>query len=42
MKVYEGRELLGRVTICLAPGQEAGHSSSANDRGGSHTWTMGC
>ncbi|MEV5277388.1 peptidase inhibitor family I36 protein [Streptomyces sp. NPDC051994] len=42
VKVYEGRELLGRVTICLAPGQEVGYSSSANDQGGSHTWTMGC
>ncbi|MFI6470700.1 peptidase inhibitor family I36 protein [Streptomyces sp. NPDC050516] len=42
VKVYEGRELLGRVTICLAPGQEVGYSRSANDQGGSHTWTSGC
>ncbi|MGW2814454.1 peptidase inhibitor family I36 protein [Streptomyces sp. NPDC001415] len=42
VKVYEGRELLGRVTICLAPGQEVGYSQSANDHGGSHTWTSRC
>ncbi|MFI1766612.1 peptidase inhibitor family I36 protein [Streptomyces sp. NPDC020800] len=42
VKVYEGREQLGRVTICLAPGQEVGYDSGANDQGGSHTWTMSC
>ncbi|MFG3227110.1 peptidase inhibitor family I36 protein [Kitasatospora sp. NPDC048194] len=42
VKVYEGRELLGRVTICLAPGQEVGYNQGANDQGGSHTWTMSC
>ncbi|MEU6281368.1 peptidase inhibitor family I36 protein [Streptomyces sp. NPDC047028] len=42
VKVYEGRELTGRVTICLAPGQEVGYNASANDQGGSHTWTMSC
>jgi hypothetical protein len=42
VKVYQGRELLGRVTICLAPGQEVGYNGGANDQGGSHTWTSGC
>ena len=42
VKVYEYRELLGSVTICLAPGQEVGYSASANDKRTSHTWTMGC
>ncbi|MFD8705070.1 peptidase inhibitor family I36 protein [Kitasatospora sp. NPDC059648] len=42
VKVYEGRELTGRVTICLAPGQEVAYNKSANDQGGSHTWTMNC
>ncbi|MET7617950.1 peptidase inhibitor family I36 protein [Streptomyces sp. NPDC005408] len=42
VKVYEGRELLGAVTLCLAPGQEVGYDSGANDRGGSHTWSVGC
>lgn len=41
VEVYEYRELLGSVTICLAPGQEVGYSASANDKGASHTWTMG-
>ncbi|MFD7335102.1 hypothetical protein ACFV98_03735 [Streptomyces violascens] len=40
--MYQGRELLGRVTICLAPGQEVGYDGGANDQGGSHTWTSGC
>lgn len=40
--MYEGRELLGRVTLCLAPGQEVVHNASANDKGGSHTGTAGC
>ncbi|MBY8840401.1 peptidase inhibitor family I36 protein [Streptomyces sp. SP2-10] len=42
VKVYEGRELLGPVTLCLAPGQEVGYDAGANDRGGSHTWAAGC
>ena len=42
VKVYEGRELLGDVTICLAPGPEVAYDSGANDRGGSHTWTVSC
>ncbi|MDI3405847.1 peptidase inhibitor family I36 protein [Streptomyces cavernicola] len=42
VKVYEGRQLLGRVTLCLAPGQEVGHDAGANDQGGSHTWAKGC
>ncbi|WP_327327947.1 peptidase inhibitor family I36 protein [Streptomyces sp. NBC_01210] len=42
VKVYEGRELLGRVTLCLAPGQEVGYDSGANDQGGSHTWSVSC
>ncbi|MFD9633814.1 hypothetical protein [Streptomyces violascens] len=42
VKVYQGRELLGRVTICLAPGQEVVYDRGANDQGGSHTWTSGC
>nr|WP_256256982.1 peptidase inhibitor family I36 protein [Streptomyces sp. MUSC 14] len=42
VKVYSGRELLGHVTICLAPGQEVGYNAAANDQGASHTWTTGC
>ncbi|WP_424216527.1 peptidase inhibitor family I36 protein (plasmid) [Streptomyces sp. BI20] len=42
VKVYEGRKLLGRVTLCLAPGQEVGYLAGANDQGGSHTWTARC
>ncbi|WP_405000562.1 peptidase inhibitor family I36 protein [Kitasatospora cathayae] len=30
VKVYERRELLGRATICLAPGQEVGTPGSAS------------
>ncbi|MGG7570366.1 peptidase inhibitor family I36 protein [Streptomyces sirii] len=42
VKIYDGRELTGGVTLCLAPGQEVGYNGGANDRGGSHTWTSGC
>ncbi|OIV36359.1 hypothetical protein BIV57_16670 [Mangrovactinospora gilvigrisea] len=42
VKIYNYRELLGDVTLCLAPGQEVGYNAGANDRGGSHTWTMSC
>ncbi|MEU8953684.1 peptidase inhibitor family I36 protein [Streptomyces sp. NPDC048518] len=42
VKVYDGRELTGRVTLCLAPGQEVGYNGGANDKGSSHTWTSGC
>ncbi|MEV5380973.1 MULTISPECIES: peptidase inhibitor family I36 protein [Streptomyces] len=42
VKIYDGRELTGRVTLCLAPGQEVGYNGGANDKGGSHTWTSGC
>ncbi|MFF7726963.1 peptidase inhibitor family I36 protein [Streptomyces sp. NPDC008001] len=42
VKVYEGRKLLGHVTLCLAPGQEVGYNARANDSGGSHTWTKTC
>ncbi|BBC35367.1 hypothetical protein SGFS_066610 [Streptomyces graminofaciens] len=42
VKVYDGRELLGAVTICLAPGQEVGYNAGANDRGSSHTWSVRC
>jgi hypothetical protein len=42
VKVYLGRELLGGVTICLAPGQEVGYHADANDQGGSHTWSVSC
>lgn len=42
VKVYDGRELLGSVTLCLAPGQEVAHNANANDRGSSHTWSSGC
>lgn len=42
VKVYSGRELTGRVTLCLAPGQEIGYDAGANDRGGSHTWSVRC
>ncbi|MFD4877792.1 peptidase inhibitor family I36 protein [Streptomyces sp. NPDC058420] len=40
VKVYSARDLLGHVTVCLAPGQEVGYSAAANDQGASHTWTM--
>ncbi|KPC58482.1 hypothetical protein [Streptomyces chattanoogensis] len=42
VKVYDGRELQGDVTLCLAPGQEVGYDSGANDRGSSHTWSVSC
>lgn len=42
VKIYDGRELTGRVTLCLAPGQEVGYNAGANDRGSAHTWTSGC
>ncbi|MFF4695266.1 peptidase inhibitor family I36 protein [Streptomyces chattanoogensis] len=42
VKVYDGRELLGDVTLCLAPGQEVSYNASANDRGSSHTWSVSC
>ncbi|WLQ37600.1 peptidase inhibitor family I36 protein [Streptomyces castrisilvae] len=42
VKIYDGRELTGGVTLCLAPGQEVGYNAGANDRGSSHTWTTGC
>ncbi|MEU8775394.1 peptidase inhibitor family I36 protein [Streptomyces sp. NPDC048606] len=42
VKVYDGRELIGAVTICLAPGQEVGYNANANDRGSSHTWSVRC
>ncbi|MEU1818899.1 peptidase inhibitor family I36 protein [Streptomyces roseifaciens] len=42
VKIYDGRELTGGVTLCLAPGQEVSYSGRANDRGSSHTWAKGC
>ena len=42
VKVYSRAHLGGHMTICLAPGQEVGHNSAANDNGDSHTWAMGC
>ncbi|MCF3106673.1 peptidase inhibitor family I36 protein [Streptomyces roseoverticillatus] len=42
VKIYDGRELTGRVTLCLAPGQEVGYNGNANDKGGSHTWASRC
>ncbi|MFJ8014935.1 peptidase inhibitor family I36 protein [Streptomyces sp. NPDC096339] len=42
VKVYDGRELIGDVTLCLAPGQEVGYDAGANDRGSSHTWSKSC
>lgn len=42
VQIYDGRELSGDVTLCLAPGQEVAYDGGANDRGSSHTWTMGC
>lgn len=42
VKVYDGRKLLGGVTLCLAPGQEAGYNQRANDKGSSHTWASSC
>lgn len=42
VKIYDGRELIGGVTLCLAPGQEVGYDSGANDKGSSHTWSVGC
>ncbi|SDJ59676.1 peptidase inhibitor family I36 protein [Streptomyces indicus] len=32
----------GDMTICLRPGDEVGYNATANDRGDSHTWAMGC
>ncbi|MFJ3903618.1 peptidase inhibitor family I36 protein [Streptomyces sp. NPDC090025] len=42
VKVYESAWQGGAMTICLAPGEEVGYDANANDRGDSHTWTMGC
>ncbi|WP_058043779.1 peptidase inhibitor family I36 protein [Streptomyces roseifaciens] len=42
VKIYDGRELTGGVTLCLGPGQEVSYSGRANDRGSSHTWAKGC
>ncbi|MDV9189403.1 peptidase inhibitor family I36 protein [Streptomyces sp. SR27] len=42
VKVYESAWQGGSTTICLAPGQEVGYDGAANDRGDSHTWSMGC
>ncbi|MER6096005.1 peptidase inhibitor family I36 protein [Streptomyces sp. NPDC001728] len=42
VKVYESAWQGGSMTICLAPGQEVGYDGAANDRGDSHTWSMGC
>ncbi|MFI6943803.1 peptidase inhibitor family I36 protein [Streptomyces sp. NPDC050418] len=30
------------MTICLRPGDEVSYNATANDRGDSHTWAMGC
>ncbi|MEH6373421.1 peptidase inhibitor family I36 protein [Streptomyces sp. KLMMK] len=42
VKIYDGRELTGGVTLCLAPGQEVSYHPRANDHGSSHTWAKGC
>ncbi|WP_412074698.1 peptidase inhibitor family I36 protein [Streptomyces xanthophaeus] len=42
VKVYDGRKLLGGVTLCLAPGQEVAYNARANDKGSSHTWSSRC
>jgi hypothetical protein len=42
VKVYEDAWQGGDMTICLAPGEEVGYNAVANDRGDSHTWSMGC
>ncbi|MFF8023065.1 hypothetical protein ACFZDJ_18425 [Streptomyces sp. NPDC007896] len=42
MKVYEDAWQGGAMTICLGPGEEVGYNAVANDRGDSHTWSMGC
>ncbi|MCX4579614.1 peptidase inhibitor family I36 protein [Streptomyces sp. NBC_01571] len=42
VKVYENAWQGGAMTICLGPGEEVGYNAVANDRGDSHTWSMGC
>ncbi|MGW1502615.1 peptidase inhibitor family I36 protein [Streptomyces mirabilis] len=42
VKVYEDAWQGGAMTICLGPGEEVGYNAVANDRGDSHTWSMGC
>ncbi|MEU0034175.1 peptidase inhibitor family I36 protein [Streptomyces sp. NPDC006333] len=42
VKVYENAWQGGAMTICLGPGEEVGYNAMANDRGDSHTWSMGC
>ncbi|MEU3838725.1 peptidase inhibitor family I36 protein [Streptomyces sp. NPDC028635] len=42
VQVYSQADLGGRMTICLAPGQEVDHNSAADDSGASHTWAMSC
>jgi hypothetical protein len=40
--VYDSAWQGGDPTICLQPGQEVNYNGVANDRGDSHTWSMGC
>ncbi|WP_328404754.1 peptidase inhibitor family I36 protein [Streptomyces sp. NBC_00390] len=46
VKVYEDAVQFpstgGDMTICLRPGDEVRYNATANDRGDSHTWAMGC
>ncbi|MGH4031630.1 peptidase inhibitor family I36 protein [Actinomycetota bacterium Odt1-20B] len=40
--IYEGPDFTGRVTMCLAPGQEVPQDAAANDMGASHRWVSSC
>ncbi|CAL9632771.1 peptidase inhibitor family I36 protein [Streptomyces sp. enrichment culture] len=42
VQVYDSAWQGGRMTICLAPGQEVHANGTANDRGDSHIWATGC
>ncbi|MFD9892486.1 peptidase inhibitor family I36 protein [Amycolatopsis sp. NPDC059027] len=42
VKVFDGENRTGHVTICLAPGQKVSTDKAANDRGRSHAFTKHC
>jgi len=42
VKVYDYREMQGRMTICLRYGTGFPSKAASNDDGESHTWAYGC
>ncbi|WP_328475504.1 peptidase inhibitor family I36 protein [Actinoplanes sp. NBC_00393] len=41
-KVFEGKEHVGAMTICLRAGTGFPRKPASSDRGGSHLWAFGC